>query len=325
MMRLKKQLSLDVDHLAVFGVHDSNLKLIEKLLAVKIYPGENEIDFEGSEENIIKAFDIIQNIAKLVREKSHITHREIRMMLEKGKQDGSYSIDQLMSEGLIISKKGKKLKPKNNSQLEYIKKLLVSDLIFVTGPAGTGKTFLAVGVALHLLYKGVVERIILTRPVVEAGESLGFLPGTLEEKIEPYLRPLFDAMRDLIGFEELKYFLETQVIEIAPLAYMRGRTLSNSFIILDEAQNTTPMQMKMCLTRLGEGAKMVITGDITQIDLPYEKESGLKQALELFKPVKEIEFFEFTSKDVVRHGLVKKIIDIYEKRESSAWQEISPT
>jgi phosphate starvation-inducible PhoH-like protein len=317
LMKLKKQISPDIDYVSVFGVHDSNLKFIEKLLEVKIYPGDSEIGFEGKEENINKAFQLVQSLINLSRNKSHISHKEIRLLFEQYERDGSYTLDEILTEGLITSKRGKKLKPKNLHQLEYIKKILNSDLVFAIGPAGTGKTYLAVGTSLHLLHKGEVDRIILTRPVVEAGENLGFLPGTLEEKIDPYLRPLFDAIKEMLGPEELKYYLETQTIEVAPLAYMRGRTLSNSFIILDEAQNTTTMQMKMFLTRLGENAKMVVTGDITQIDLPHGKESGLKQAIELFKEVSGIEIFEFTQEDVIRHGLVKTILEIYREKENS--------
>ncbi len=324
-MRLKKNFTPDFDYVNVFGVHDSNLRLIERLLHVKIYPKENTIDVEGKEENITKASHIIDNIIKLSRKKKHISHNEIRLLFEQSEKIGSYEGENIISDGLVLSKRGKVLKPRNINQLEYIKKILKSDLTFAVGPAGTGKTFLAVGVALHLLFKEQVSRIILTRPVVEAGENLGFLPGTLEEKIDPYLRPLFDAMKELLEAEEIRYYMENQIIEIAPLAYMRGRTLSNSFVILDEAQNTTTMQMKMFLTRLGENSKMVITGDITQIDLPYGKESGLKQAIELFKNVSEIEFFEFTPEDVLRHGLVKKILDIYERRENDSWKEITKT
>ncbi len=324
-MRLKKNFSTDFDYVSVFGVHDSNLRLIERLLHVKIYPSENTIDFEGKEENITKASHILDNIVKLSKTKKQVSHQEIKLLYEHLEKIGSYEPDDIISEGIIISKRGKILKPRNLNQLEYIKRILKSDLTFAIGPAGTGKTYLAVAVGLHLLFKGNVGRIILTRPVVEAGESLGFLPGTLEEKIDPYLRPLFDAMKDLLDPEELRYYIENQIVEIAPLAYMRGRTLSNSFVILDEAQNTTTMQMKMFLTRLGENSKMVITGDVTQIDLPYGKESGLKQAIELFKEEEDIEFFEFTASDVVRHGLVKKILDIYEKKERDSWKEIAKT
>ncbi len=316
-MRLKKDYPSDFDHINVFGVHDSNLRLIERLLEVKIYPQEKTIDLEGKEENITKAFHILDNIFKLSKNKKHITHQEIKLLFEQSEKSGSYETDLLISDGLITSKRGKKLKPKNINQLEYIKKILKSDLTFSIGPAGTGKTYIAVGVGLHLLYKKQVGRLILTRPVVEAGESLGFLPGTLEEKIDPYLRPLFDAIKELLDPEEMRYYIEAQIIEVAPLAYMRGRTLSNSFIILDEAQNTTSMQMKMFLTRLGEDSKMVITGDITQIDLPSGKKSGLKEAGELFREIEEIEFHNFSEEDVIRHGIVKKILDIYEKKVGS--------
>ncbi|MGC8765232.1 MAG: PhoH family protein [Brevinematia bacterium] len=313
-MRLKKDYPSDFDHVNVFGVHDSNLRLIERLLEVKIYPKENTIDFEGKEENITKAFHILDNIIKLSKNKKHVTHQEIKLLFEQSEKTDSYETDAIISDGLTTSRRGRKLKPRNLHQLEYIKKILLSDLTFAIGPAGTGKTYLAVGVGLHLLFKNQINRLILTRPVVEAGESLGFLPGTLEEKIDPYLRPLFDAIKDMLEADEVRHYIESQTIEIAPLAYMRGRTLSNSFVILDEAQNTTTMQMKMFLTRLGENSKMVVTGDITQIDLPSSKESGLKQAVELFKDVDGIEFHHFGEEDVIRHGIVKKILDIYKKR-----------
>lgn len=312
-MKIKLHIPASIDPVLAFGVHDSNLRLLERVLGVKIIPLEEDISIEGEEDNITRTSNILNNIFVLARGAMPLSHNDIKLLVEEGRNGGNYRSEKFSSDGLAVSRKGYRLKPRTTHQKEYIRDILDNDLTFAIGPAGTGKTFLAVGMALHMLNIGRVKKIILTRPVVEAGENLGFLPGTIEEKIDPYLRPLFDALKDMLGPEELKYFMENQVIELAPLAYMRGRTLSNSFIILDEAQNTTAMQMKMCLTRLGENSKMAVTGDITQIDLPSGMESGLKQALELFGDIEGIKFTYFNQTDVLRHGLVKKILEIYEK------------
>lgn len=316
-MKAKHPIPSSVDPLIAFGVHDSNLRLLERVLNIKIIPFLNEstVVIEGNEESMTKAAHVLNNIYLLSKEGQPVSHNEIKMMLEDSEKFDIPGFQKIASEGLIVSKRGNKLKPRNIHQAEYFQKMLANDLVFSIGPAGTGKTYLAVGLALHLLQIGRVRKVILTRPVVEAGENLGFLPGTLEEKIDPYLRPLFDAINDMLTPEEIRRLMESQTIELAPLAYMRGRTLSNAFVILDESQNTTTTQMKMFLTRLGENSKMVVTGDITQIDLPYGKESGLRQCADLFRGVEGIEFMYFDQGDVVRHGLVKKIIEIYDKRE----------
>jgi phosphate starvation-inducible protein PhoH and related proteins len=321
-MKIKLHIPSGIDPVIAFGVHDSNLRLLERVLAVKILPVEEDISIEGDEDNITRTSNILSSIFVLARGAMPISHNDIKILIEEGSNNGIYRSEKFASDGLAVSRKGYRLKPRTSHQKEYIRDILDNDLTFAAGPAGTGKTYIAVGMALHMLNIGRVKKIILTRPVVEAGENLGFLPGTIEEKIDPYLRPLFDALKDMLGPEELKYMMENQVIELAPLAYMRGRTLSNSFIILDEAQNTTAMQMKMCLTRLGENSKMAVTGDITQIDLPSGRESGLKQALELFQEVEGIKFIYFNQTDVLRHGLVKKILEIYEKSEKDSWKEL---
>ncbi len=322
-MKIKQQIPSSINPVLAFGVHDSNLRLLERMLEVKIYPFEEELVIEGEEENIAKASNILNNIFVLAKGELPVLHNDIKLLIEDGGKTDSYNTGSISTDGLTASKKGYKFKPRTAHQKEYIQQMLTHDLTFAIGPAGTGKTYLAVGLALHLLFIGRVKKVVLTRPVVEAGENLGFLPGTLEEKIDPYLRPLFDAIKEMLSADELKFYIESQSIELAPLAYMRGRTLTNSFIILDEAQNTTTMQMKMFLTRLGENSKMVVTGDITQIDLPYGRESGLKQAQELFQKLEGIKFSYFDRADVVRHGLVKKILEIYEKRENEAWKELS--
>ncbi len=322
-MKIKLHIPPSIDPVLAFGVHDSNLRLLERVMAVKIIPVEEDISIEGDEDKITKTSNILNNIFVLVRGAMPVSHSDIKLLIEEVVKNNNYGTDKFTSDGLSISKKGYKLKPRTSHQKDYIREILNNDLTFAIGPAGTGKTFLAVGMALHFLYIGRVKKIVLTRPVVEAGENLGFLPGTIEEKIDPYLRPLFDALKEMLGPEELKYLMENQIIELAPLAYMRGRTLSNCFIILDEAQNTMPMQMKMCLTRLGENSKMVVTGDITQIDLPYGKESGLTQSIDLFRDIEGVKFIYFNQRDVMRHGLVKKILEIYEKRENDSWKEMS--
>lgn len=322
-MKIMSELPDSVDPVLAFGVHDSNLRLLERLLQVKIHPNAQGVTIEGDDNTAAMADMVLHHIYQLAKARQPISHHDIKILIDESGKDKICASPRLSTEGLQLSRKGNRLKPRNTHQAEYLEKILTHDLVFAVGPAGTGKTYLAMGLAMHLLYTGRVSKVILTRPVVEAGENLGFLPGTLEEKIDPYLRPLFDAMNEMLSPDELKMHMENQTIELAPLAYMRGRTLSNAFIILDEAQNTTTMQMKMFLTRLGENSKMVVTGDITQIDLPYGRESGLKQAVELFSGLDEIRFVQFTQEDVVRHGLVKKILDIYEKRENTAWKELT--
>ncbi len=322
-MKIKLDIPPSINPVLAFGVHDSNLRLLERMLQVKINPFDEELIIDGDDDNVTKTSNVLNQIFILARGELPVSRDDIKIMIEEGAERDSYKVEKISAEGLTVSRKGIKIKPKSAHQKDYIQQIMTHDLIFAIGPAGTGKTYIAIGMALHLFITGRVKKIILTRPVVEAGESLGFLPGTLEEKIDPYIRPLFDAIKEMTGPDELKFYLENQTIELAPLAYMRGRTLSNAFIILDEAQNTTTMQMKMCLTRMGENSKMIVTGDITQIDLSYGKESGLKQAQELFQKLEGVKFIYFDQSDIKRHGLVRKILEIYEKRENYSWKELS--
>ncbi|OHD55434.1 MAG: hypothetical protein A2Y33_11610 [Spirochaetes bacterium GWF1_51_8] len=318
-MSLKIPVPQSINPVLAFGVHDSHLRLVERMLKVKLTPGEHNLIIEGDDESVAKTSYVLNRLFQLAQGNIPITHEDVRILIEKSETPSHYAGDNALKEGMVISgrRRGKefRVKPRNLNQQEYVKKMLSHDLVFSVGPAGTGKTYLAVAVGLHLLTKGMFSRLILTRPVIEAGENLGFLPGTLEEKIDPYVRPLYDAIHDMLPGDETRYLIEDGVIELAPLAYMRGRTLANSFVILDEAQNTTSLQMKMFLTRLGENSKMVITGDVSQIDLPVGRQSGLREAESYFKDVEGIAFHYFNRNDVVRHGLVKKIIEIYENHD----------
>ena len=320
-MKKKVPIPASADQVVAFGVHDTNLRLIERLLPVKMTPGESFVVIEGNDAAVRSAANVLHNLFILSRGNSAISHNEIRILLEESEKISDFSLDNIAADGLLVSQNGKRIKPRNTRQLDYIRQMMDHDLVFCVGPAGTGKTFLAIAAALNALITGRCSRIILTRPVVEAGENLGFLPGTLEEKIDPYLRPLFDALHFMLSAEEAKLYFSTQTIELAPLAYMRGRTLSHAFVILDEAQNTSSTQMKMFLTRLGESSKMVVTGDISQIDLPRHTQSGLTEAFKIFRKVSEIGFTEFHKDDVIRHGLVKKIIAIYEKNAAISLSE----
>jgi phosphate starvation-inducible protein PhoH and related proteins len=319
-MKAKRALPASIDPVVAFGVHDSNLRLMERVLGVKMFPVEDGLVIQGKEEAVTRASGVLDHIITLSGNGQPVSHSDIKILMDKGGKPRAHA-ESLKLDGIQVSKRGKKIKPRTLNQAEYVKNMLHHDLVFVAGPAGTGKTFLAVALALHLLHTGRVKKVVLTRPVVEAGESLGFLPGTLEEKIDPYLKPLFDAINDMLSPEEMRSYMDNQVIELAPLAYMRGRTLSNAFVILDEGQNTTGTQMKMFLTRLGENSKMVVTGDITQVDLPKGKLSGLRQAMEIFKGIEGIKIMTFEKQDVVRHGLVQKIIETYEKRVNETWKE----
>lgn len=300
----------------ISGNESKNIKLIEELYNVKLNINPEELSVNTDDENIISSITKMFNIFIHMIDNSHqITSRDIiyiKNLIDENKEALAYK---LYEKKRMIERtfEGKPIYPKTLKQTEYIKALEEKAMVFGVGPAGTGKTYLAVVYAVSLLKKGIIKRIILTRPAVEAGESLGFLPGDLKEKIDPYLRPLYDALYDTLGEDTTNNYIERGIIEIAPLAYMRGRTLEGSFVILDEAQNTTSMQMKMFLTRLGFNSKMVITGDVTQIDLPTGKKSGLKEACALFKNVSQIGIIEFEKLDVVRHPLVQIIIDCYEK------------
>ncbi|MDQ8036083.1 MAG: PhoH family protein [Pedobacter sp.] len=297
------------------GQFHEHIKLIEQQLGVAIHSRGNHLRVEGSGLAVNAAINVLETLYAETGEREHLDAEAVHMLLatlEDGEVDGTEESDK---PGSSLHTKRGAIKPRGENQRKYVEALLGNDISFGVGPAGTGKTWLAVAAAVHLLEKDEIRRIMLVRPAVEAGEKLGFLPGDLTEKINPYLRPLYDALYEMLGFERVGKLIEKQVIEIAPLAYMRGRTLNNAFIILDEGQNTTPEQMKMFLTRLGFGSKAVITGDITQVDLPRGQESGLAHALKVLHDVKGIHITRFTSRDVVRHRLVQVIVEAYEAHD----------
>ncbi len=269
---------------------------------------------KGEAPDILQITDILNSLIDHIHQFGKITEENVRGYISQEKQE---FVQDDSADGIIIyGTKGSPIKAKTVNQQKLVQSVKENDLVFALGPAGTGKTFVSVALAVKALKNKIVKKIIITRPAVEAGENLGFLPGDLKEKIEPYLRPIYDALNDMLPFEKLKYYMEREVIEIAPLAYMRGRTLNNAFILLDEAQNTTPMQMKMFLTRMGPDSKMVVTGDTSQIDLPANQKSGLKEAVRILNQIKGIGFVELNERDVVRHKLVRDIIEAYGKTES---------
>lgn len=299
----------------LFGSFDFNIKLVEHELDVQIINRGDALKIMGAEDNVLAAYDTVSAMMSILKNGEPLTEQGIRYCISMAKEGSARSIVSLSGDFLCITSKGKPIKAKNLGQKEYLKAIGENPICFGIGPAGTGKTFLAVAAAVEAFRKKEVSRIILTRPAVEAGEKLGFLPGDLQMKVDPYLRPLYDAMYEMMGIEAYQKYLERGQIEVAPLAYMRGRTLDDAFIILDEAQNTTPEQMKMFLTRIGFGSRVIVTGDITQIDLPDGKTSGLKEAMKVLKNIEGIAFVTLSEKDVVRHPLVQKIIKSYEKFE----------
>jgi len=301
--------------IGLFGSFDENVKIIEKELNVHIINRETTLKIEGGEEEAENAAKTIKSLLNLISKGETLNEQNIRYTISMIADGMEEHISKLGSDVICISTKGKPIKPKTLGQKAYVETISKNNIVFGVGPAGTGKTYLAVAMAVKAFRNKEVSRIILTRPAVEAGEKLGFLPGDLQTKIDPYLRPLYDALYDTMGYENYQRNVEKGVVEIAPLAYMRGRTLDDAFIILDEAQNTTPQQMKMFLTRIGFGSKAVITGDITQVDLPGGIFSGLKDAIRVLKDIEGIEFCYFSERDVVRHPLVQKIIKAYEKIE----------
>lgn len=300
---------------SLFGSFDENIKLVEKAFEVTFITRGSEIKIKGTEENVDKAKRTISSLLLLINKGEALNEQNIRYVISLVRDGNDDKIASMGSDCVCISAKGKPVKAKTLGQKKYIEAIKNNTVVFGIGPAGTGKTYLAVALAVNAFRSKQVNRIILTRPAVEAGEKLGFLPGDLQQKVDPYLRPLYDALFDMLGPENFQKYQERGCIEVAPLAYMRGRTLDDSFIILDEAQNTTPEQMKMFLTRLGFGSKIVVTGDITQIDLPDGKKSGLVEVIKILKSVENIETIKFTQKDVVRHRLVQDIIKAYEKYE----------
>lgn len=301
----------------LFGSFDSNIKLIEKEYSVGVIGRGSELKVTGEPENVSCAVRAIQSLLSLINRGESLSEQNVRYCISLVNEGSEQKIEQLAGDCICITAKGKPLKPKTLGQKQYCSAIKKNTITIGVGPAGTGKTYLAVAMAVAAFRAREVNRIILTRPAVEAGEKLGFLPGDLQSKVDPYLRPLYDALFDMLGAENYQRYVERGNIEVAPLAYMRGRTLDDSFIILDEAQNTTREQMKMFLTRLGFNSKMVITGDITQIDLPNGSRSGLKDCIKVLKNVNDIAQVTFNEKDVVRHRLVQDIIKAYEKVEEA--------
>ncbi|MDU6305623.1 MAG: PhoH family protein [Clostridium sp.] len=302
---------------ALFGSFDENIKLVEKEYQVSVIGRGAEIKVSGEPENVGKAVRVIESLLSLINRGEVLSEQNVRYCVSLINDGSEEKIETLAGDCICITSKGKPVKPKTLGQKNYCNQIRQNTITIGVGPAGTGKTYLAVAMAVTAFRAQEVNRIILTRPAVEAGEKLGFLPGDLQQKVDPYLRPLYDALFDMLGAETYQKYLERGNIEVAPLAYMRGRTLDDSFIILDEAQNTSPEQMKMFLTRLGFNSKMVITGDVTQIDLPDGKRSGLKDVMRILRNIDDIAQVRFSDKDVVRHRLVQDIIKAYEKNEES--------
>ena len=301
--------------LSLFGNYDENVNLIQKEYNVVILGRGDDIKITGDEENVFNASEAINSLIALINKGEAITEQTIRYVFTLVREGKQYEIKHMSDDGVCVTVSGKLVKPKTLGQKRYVEAIRKKTIVMGIGPAGTGKTYLAVAMAVKAFKAHEVEKIILTRPAVEAGEKLGFLPGDLQCKVDPYLRPLYDALFDMLGAENFQRYQERGAIEVAPLAYMRGRTLDDSFIILDEAQNTTPEQMKMFLTRFGFGSKMVITGDVTQIDLPGGKKSGLKQAAYILRNTPGIGVVNFGETDVVRHEIVGAVIRAYEEYE----------
>ena len=311
--------SISVDRLAevsgLFGSFDENIITVENEFNVKISNRGEEIKVTGDEQEVTKAVRTINSLIKLLSRGEPLTEQSVRYVISLVNEGEEEKVEELSRDCIVITSRGRPVKPKTLGQKQYVEAIRENTIVMGIGPAGTGKTYLAVAMAVAAFKAKEINRIILTRPAVEAGEKLGFLPGDLQNKVDPYLRPLYDALFDMFGTEVYQRLAERASIEVAPLAYMRGRTLDDAFIILDEAQNTTSEQMKMFLTRLGFNSKAVITGDITQIDLPEGKKSGLIEAARILRNIKDIGIINFTEKDVVRHKLVQKIILAYEKSE----------
>ena len=304
---------------SIFGTFDANVTAVERAFGVKVInrPANNDIGdcitISGDEENVKNAYEVLNYLNKMASMNNIITSQSVDYAISMVTDRRTGELNELDSDCFFVSAKGRPIKAKTIGQKRYVESIKKNTVTVGIGPAGTGKTFLAVSMAVKALRDKEISRIILTRPAVEAGERLGFLPGDLQSKIDPYLRPLYDALYEMLGMETCAKYIEKMIIEIAPLAYMRGRTIDDSFIILDEAQNTTPEQMKMFLTRLGVGSKIVVTGDLTQTDLPDGKKSGLAEAVKILKDIDGIAIHQFTDKDVVRHRLVQKIILAYDK------------
>jgi phosphate starvation-inducible protein PhoH and related proteins len=310
-MRASVEISRGIESL--FGTRDENIRLIESGFRINTHLVDNSLEIEGEPQDVARAENVLEEYVALVREGHVFNNGDLNSYLRVVTEDPEVSLRALVHSGRQRNFGKKLLAPKTINQRRYIEAIERNDLVFGIGPAGTGKTYLAVAMGVSALLSKKVSRIILTRPAVEAGERLGFLPGTLQEKVDPYLRPLYDALFDMLESEKVEKLLERNTIEVAPIAFMRGRTLNDSFIILDEAQNSTPEQMKMVITRQGFNSKMVVNGDVTQIDLPGAKRSGLLDAVDVLRSVEGISFIQFDERDVVRHSLVQRIVRAYEK------------
>ena len=315
MEQIKIQIAND-QILNIFGQYDENIKKIERSFSVNIVNRGEDIVVSGSKYSINKAEKVLKSLISIANRKEEITEQAINYLIAQVEDDKFEEIEKINDDFVCVNIAGRPVKPKTIGQKTYIDTIRKNTIVFGIGPAGTGKTYLAMAMAITAFKNNEVNRIILTRPAIEAGEHLGFLPGDLQQKVDPYLRPLYDALYDIMGVESFQKNMEKGAIEVAPLAYMRGRTLDNAFIILDEAQNTTPEQMKMFLTRIGFGSKAIITGDLTQIDLPTGKNSGLIDAVKILDGIEDIGICKLNNKDVVRHPLVQKIIGAYEKLEN---------
>lgn len=317
--KIERQISIEDNNLIseLFGKYDENLKIIEEEFETELFLRDNMLVIVGDDSSTELVEKLIYKLIEIINSQQRLTKQELRYTIELVRKGKEEQLKELLNEVVCITASGKTIKPKTIGQKMYIDSIRNNDIVFGIGPAGTGKTYLAMAMAVTAFKNKEVNRIVLTRPAVEAGESLGFLPGDLQEKVDPYLRPIYDALFDILGGETYQKLIEKGLIEVAPLAYMRGRTLDSSYVILDEAQNTTNEQMKMFLTRLGFGSKAIITGDVTQIDLSKGKASGLVTVSKILKDVKGIEFITLTKNDIVRHPLVQRIIEAYEKYENS--------
>src|SRR6188768_1526524 len=313
---MKKSIRIGGGIAEFFGTHDGNIKYLESLLRVQVQLKDDTLTIDGADDHVELVERMIADYVQLRAEGVRLSNSDLKSVIRIISEDATQSLRGVVTTSKQVVAGKRSLTPKTLNQKLYLEAIEKNDLVFGIGPAGTGKTYLAVSMAVRALTEKRVNRIVLTRPAVEAGERLGFLPGTLQEKIDPYLKPLYDALYDMLDVERVDRHLERGVIEIAPIAFMRGRTLNDSFVILDEAQNTTPEQMKMFLTRMGYGSKAVITGDVTQIDLPAGKMSGLKEAARILRGVHGIRFVTFTEKDVARHHLVQEIIAAYERDDN---------
>lgn len=303
--------------LALSGRRDEHLRLLEELFGIQVHARGTALSLTGAEEDVQLARQVVDDLLALYRRRRTLDLQDVRYAAALAKQRNGARLQEVQAATLFVNAQGRPITTRTLGQKRYVEAIRSSEIVFCIGPAGTGKTYLAVALAVDALKKKAVSKLVLTRPAVEAGEHLGFLPGDLQEKVDPYLRPLYDALNDLMGSDAVLRALEKGIIEVAPLAYMRGRTLDDAFIILDEAQNTTPEQMKMFLTRLGAGSRMVVTGDVTQIDLPESRRSGLVDATEVLGGIPGIEFVYLDDSDVVRHELVQRIIRAYDERGGS--------